>query len=156
MLKKLTKDQFKKVLAKKPLDCTENELRFVFNVLGFDLKEFGHEDGRLTFEIHYRCEYLMKAEIIDGVLVFSNQWRFNDEDEPYCSGRMFAGSLLDFIDTFFQTFGSSVIQPADYNPAWVEGWSAVDSVEEGREYWDVLADLGKAERIYDQHDKPLN
>lgn len=146
-MQKLTKSQFKAALKKNPLNCTENELRFIFNLLGFDLKEFRLETARVTFEIHFTRHYIMKAEIMHGLLVFSNQWIvFDDNDDPQHIKINFNRTLLDFITLFFNMFGRDLLEPIHYTASYTEGWSMVDSKEEGREYWEILCELGRAER----------
>lgn len=147
-MQKPTKGQFKAALNKSPLNCTENELRFVFNLLGLDLKEFRQETARVSFEIHYTRYYIMKVEIMRGLLIFNNQWIvFDGQEDPQHIKIQFNGSFLDFLVQFFNAFGAELLEPIHYSPSYIKGWSMVDSREEGQEYWNIFCELGKAKKI---------
>lgn len=143
-MKKLSLTQFRKALKKSILGCSEEEVRFVFNIMGFDLKEFSQETGRINFEVHYRRYYIIKVEVIEGVVLFSNPWVvFNDNKDAHHINFQFNGPLLDLLSMFLDLFGPSFLKPLNYQPAFIDGWSACAGPEEGKMYWDIISDMAK-------------
>ncbi len=134
-MKKLSKEQIQEVLHKNIMNCTENELRFVFHVLSFDLKEMKQECGRTRFEVHFKCNYVMRIEIAGNHLSFSNEWiRFNEEyahrlltSTPDCLGKL--------VVIFINMFMPNVLQKINYGIVYNEDWSVFDSYEEAHSYF---------------------
>lgn len=152
IIQKISHTEFKEALEKSPLECSENELRFIFNALGFDLKEFKQETSRVVFEVHFRRNYIVKVELVSGLLVFSNRWIiFNDknETERHNINFQFNGSTIKILNLFLDMFGPCLLNPLQYMPAYIKGWSVCDSPKETKEYWDILSEVGRAQLAKD-------
>ena len=65
---KLTKEQLQEALKKPILTCSEEEIRFALHIMGFDLKEYHQDQGRVAFEIHFRRIYVIKMEVTGGII----------------------------------------------------------------------------------------
>lgn len=136
-MKKLSKEQMQEALQKPVLNCTEDEIRFVFHLFSFDLKELKQETGRVCFEIHFKVHYIAKAELSSTGMAFSNEWiNFGDEythgiamSTPTCLGEL--------IVMFINMFAPNLLQNAGYNLAFNEQWSILDSLEEAQQYLEV-------------------
>lgn len=142
-MRTLSKQEFSDTLRKKVSEVTEDEFRFIFNILGFDLKEatFAGEE-LISFEIHWRRYYIIKVTVEGGVLTFSSPWIiFNDDDNSRAVGFECPSSLVALISLFYGAFGSSLLSPIDYNPGYIEGWSALSNPTESKEYWDEIASI---------------
>lgn len=134
-MKKLSKEQIREVLHKNIMDCTENELRFIFHILSFDLKEMKQECGRTRFEVHFKRNYVMRIEIAGNNMYFSNEWiQFNEENihgistsTPDCLGKL----IVIFINMFIP----NVLQKINYGIVYNEDWSVFDSCEEANSYF---------------------
>lgn len=156
-MEKLSLTKFRKALVKSPLACSENELRFIFNVMGFDLKEFRQETARLCFEIHYHMHLIIKVEYMEGVVFFSNPWVvFNDNKDAHHINFQFTGNIFELLSMFLDLFGPSFLKPLNYQPAFIEGWSACETPEEGKAYWDIMADMGKEAMVEAKSGKPVS
>lgn len=136
---KLTKKQFKTALKKPILSCEENEIRFVFHVLGFDLKEYRQELGRIAFEIHYRRVFVIKIEVSGGIVVFSNPWIvFNNKEDVHHVNMGDPQALALILSIFVAIFNEPLLIPMEYKPAYIKGWSVFDDVAEAKEAWATL------------------
>ncbi len=138
-MEKLTKEQLEVALKKPILTCTENEIRFPLHIMGFDLKEFHQDQGRVAFEMHYQRCYVIKVEVAGGVLTFSNQWIvFNDKEEIHHINFEDPGKLILILNLFVTLFGQALLNPIGYQPAFIKGWSQFETPEEAKEYWATL------------------
>lgn len=144
---KLTKETTQQVLRTSTLDLSEEEIRFVFHIFDFDLKEFQKEIGRIRFEVHHKVQYIARIELTSTDMVFSNEWlNFGDGNEhglamplPKCLGEI----LVMFVNVF-----SALIPPAQ----WIDNSALVrrnifESEKEAEEYLNVaraaIADIVK-------------
>ena len=146
-MNKLTKEQMQEALRKSILNCTEGELRFLFHLFSFDLKEFKQETGRVRFEVHFKTSYISRVEITDMVMALSNEWIIFGEDNshgismeaPPCAGAL----LVAFINMF----APNLLQHAGYSLSYNSEWSVLDSLEEAQEYVETaqatMADIVK-------------
>lgn len=146
-MKKLTKEQMQEALRKPILNCTEGEIRFIFHLFSFDLKEFKQETGRVRFEVHFKTNYIARVEISNMAMVLSNEWIVFGEDNshgismeaPPCAGAL----LVAFINMF----APNLLQHAGYNLSYNSEWSVLESLEEAQEYVETaqttMADIVK-------------
>lgn len=138
----LSKEQLKDCLKKPILQCTEEEIRFAFHVLGFDLKEFKQEQGRVSFEIHYRQFYIIKLEVVGGLSIFSSIWIiFNDKEESHSLSIQEPSCFVALLGTFFNLFNSSLLEPVRYRPGFMKGWSIFETPEEAKGYWETIGNV---------------
>lgn len=136
---KLTKEQFEAALKKPILSCEENEIRFAFHVMGFDLKEYRQELGRIAFEIHYQRVFIIKVEVSGGVVVFSNPWIvFNDREEVHHINMDEPQALILILNMFVTMFNEALLKPMEYKPAYIKEWSIFDDGAEAKEAWATL------------------
>ena len=149
-MNKLTKEQMQDALRKVTLNCTEEEIRFVFHLFSFDLKEFKQETGRISFEIHYKINYIVKVELTATAMTFSNEW-INFEDENTHGIAMTVPTCLgELMVMFINMFMPNLLQRVCYNIAYNEQWSIFESVEEAQEY------LGNSQMTIAEIVKPHN
>lgn len=133
-MNKLTKEQMQEALRKSILNCTESELRFLFHIFSFDLKEFKQETGRVRFEVHFKTSYIARVEITDMVMALSNEWVVFGENNshgismeaPPCAGAL----LVAFVNMF----APNLLTQAGYGLSYNSEWSVLDSLEEAQEY----------------------
>jgi hypothetical protein len=98
---KLTIDQLKEILSQKPVRADESDIREVFSLLGFKLKEYNRAglSHFQRYEVHYRRNYLVKVEVdVSRCLSLSNE--FIDFGEG-CKGVSFGG--IDTVKELIQT-----------------------------------------------------
>lgn len=138
-MSKLTKENFQKALFSHMLSLSEQEIRFGMNIMGFTLKEYRQCNGKIEFEIHYHRNYIIKAEIIDSLLIFSNQWViFNPETNESFVTLPMPPTFVDFISLFITMCGDSLLKEANYSPCYIPGFTLADSPEEAKEYWEMV------------------
>jgi hypothetical protein len=98
---KITTEELTQILAAKPVQANELELKEVFALLGFKLKEYSKASLSpfQSFEVHYRRTYLFKLEVDDTrCLSLSNEFiNFGDG----CHGMSFGG--VDTVKEVIQT-----------------------------------------------------
>lgn len=141
-MKKIAKEELQKVLHKNILNCTENEIRFLFHALDLQLKEFKQEIGRVQFEIHFKRNYIMKIEAGNGPLCFSNEYiDFGEGSTGISTGNM--DTILEIINTFFNLFGPNILKKASYSIGYNESRSLFDSLEEAQEYLSIIQQTAK-------------
>ncbi len=138
-MQKLSKEQMEVALRKHILNCTEDELRFVYHLLNFDLKEFKQEVGRITYEIHFTRFYVIKVTVTNDLLVFSNEWIvFNDDKTKHsleCATPPMFFSVLNMMMNFF---GQALLAPMNWKPTYIPGYSIFDNGEEAKGYFDLF------------------
>ena len=138
-IKKIEKKEFEKVLRSHILDCSENDLRFTFNAMGFDLKDFVKKDSLVSFEIHHMRTFVVKVDVMPTILIYENIWlHFDNQKDPNRIQLPEPPTLGELIISFVSIFGPSVLDKINYRPCYIDGWSATDTPEEGTEYWDMI------------------
>lgn len=86
---KLTKETIEHTLTNRPILASADNLKGVFELFGFRLKEFKKrvppmaiQQDQFIFEVHYRRTYIIKAHITQDshMVTFSNEWiKFEDK-----------------------------------------------------------------------------
>jgi hypothetical protein len=98
---KMTIDELKEILSKKPVLTNEMEIKEVFSLLGFKLKEYYKAglSASQSYEVHYRRNYLIRVHVDDSRCVsISNEFIKFEEG---CSGVSFGG--IDTVTELIQT-----------------------------------------------------
>ena len=138
-MQKLSKETMEAALRKHILNCTEDEIRFVFHLLNFDLKEYKQEMGRITFEVHFTRFYIIKITVTPELLVFSNEWIvFNDDKTNHsleCATPPMFFSVLNMMMNFF---GEALLKPTGWKPTYIEGYSIFEDGKEAKGYFDLF------------------
>lgn len=133
-MNKLTKEQMQQALRKPILNCSEDEIRFMFHLFSFDLKELKQEIGRVRFEVHFKINYIARVELSDSTMVFSNEWISFDENHNHGISMRVPTCAGELIVMFINMFAPNLLQRAGYNLAYNEEWSVLDSLEEAQSY----------------------
>ena len=154
-MNKLPKEQFQVSLRKGILECTEEEIKFAFHLLNFDLKNFRQEVGRVEFEVHFNRYYIIKITVLPDKTIFSNEWIiFNDNTKVHHVQLDHPGNLLIMvINQMVNMFGPSLLAPLRYNPAFIEGWSVFENGEEAHAYYDIFVSV--IHEIYPEMKEPV-
>lgn len=136
-MEKLTREQLRAALNKRIIDCSEDELRFMFHVLYFDLKEFYQETDRVRFEVHFKRAYVMRIEAGNGPLSFNNEWiDFGEGSTGVSIGITY--SVGEIITIFLNMFGDNILRHINYGLEYNDNWSIFDSQEEAQSFLEVL------------------
>ncbi len=145
---KLTKEQLTAALHKSLADCTENEIRFIFNVFDFNLKEFYKKDDEVDFEVHFKRNYLIRVVLQNPLLHFNNEYiNFSSDSCPtHGVSIQCPGSTLEMIMTFINLFSPNVLKKAGYELNFDPEASIFDSIEEAQEYIELIQKEGHKER----------
>ncbi len=145
---KLSKEQLTTTLHKSMKDCTENEIRFIFNIFDFNLKEFYQEKGLVDFEIHFKRNYLMRVILQGNLLHFSNEYvNFQSEDDSTNGVSMpYPKTILDVVMVFINLFSPNILKKAGYELSYNPEASIFDSIEEAQEYMELIQAEGQKER----------
>ena len=145
---KLTKEQLTTALHKNMRDCTENEIRFIFSIFDFNLKEFYQDGSLVDFEIHFKRNYLMRVVLQRNLLHFSNEYiNFSSENDSTNGVSMpYPDTILDVVMLFINLFSSNVLKKAGYELSYNPETSIIDSIEEAQEYMELIQEEGREER----------
>ena len=139
MVKKLSKEELTIALHKDLIACTEEEIRFAFSVLGFQLKEarFSENVGH-KFEVHWKRSFIVRITTTpDNVLIFENEFvDFGDEKHNIAVGK--SESLIETLVLFVDMFTQNLLQSAGYELKFEEATSPFSNLEEAREYLGIL------------------
>jgi nuclear transport factor 2 (NTF2) superfamily protein len=102
-MEKLTTAEIEELINKRAIECSEDELKELFSVLGLRLKEYRkHKSGSLHFEIHYKREYVLNYREFDGNYLGSFGNEYIDFDGEGTSGMsMRVTSNKELIQLFF-------------------------------------------------------
>lgn len=145
---KLTKEQLTAALHKNMRDCTENEIRFIFSIFDFNLKEFYQDGSLVDFEIHFKRNYLMRVVLQRNLLHFSNEYiNFSSENDSTNGVSMpYPDTILDVVMLFINIFSPNVLKKAGYELSYNPETSIFDSIEEAQEYMELIQEEGREER----------
>lgn len=127
------KDEIKALLLKQPSDLTKDELSYLFSILCFKIKEYEKFDRNISFEIHYRREYIIQVvyPLHLGIMSFRNEYiKFGDG----CSGVSMAtlNNTAELINVFVNIFASNILNDAMYSIFFDEDSSDFESKEEAQ------------------------
>lgn len=137
IITKLTKDEIKAALLKNILENTEDELRTVFNIFDFQLKEFGKSKDSVEFEIHFKRTYLMRLNVMkDRLGCFNEYVTFQNSDNSNCHGLVIPlpATLAEILVFFINSFAPNILKSAGYCVNYDEENSVYSSMEEAQEY----------------------
>lgn len=154
---KLTKDELIKALHKELMECSVDEIRFVFHVFGFNLKELdskGGGDTAIDFEIHYKRVYIVRVVVsTNNVLTFENEYvNFGNDTHGIVMGQ--AETLAETIVVFINMFMPNLLQSAGYEISFKEDMSLFDNLEEAQDYLQTIQD--EAQKIINiKHPEPV-
>ena len=138
-MQKLSKEQMEVALRKHILNCTEDELRFVFHLLNFDLKEFRQETARVTFEVHFTRFYVIKISVTPEMTAFSNEWIvFNDDKNNHGLEVVTPPMFFNILNMMMNFFGEALLNPMAWKPTFIPGWSIFADGVEAKEYFDLF------------------
>lgn len=145
---KLTKEQLTAAIHKNMRDCTENEIRFIFNIFGLNLKEFCKEDSLVDFEIHFKRNYLMRVIAQKSMLHFYNEYiNFSSEGDNTNGVSMpYPDTILEVVILFINLFTPNVLKKAGYELSYDPETSIFDSIKEAQEYMELIQTEGQKER----------
>ena len=142
IMKKLTKEQLKELLSKKPHEMTKDELCFLFEIFCFQIKEYYLHENNISFEIHFKTMFLIRVNfpIKPGMMSFNNEFiDFGEKTSGICMtppeniGRLF--------NIFFGMFQSNSLQTAEYEIYYDSQDSKFSSFEEADEYLQLAKDI---------------
>lgn len=135
---KLSKDKLKATLHKNILDATESEIRTVFDIFNFQLKEFNKSEANVDFEIHFKRTYLMRIRADKGKLECTNEYiAFQNESEgESCHGLAIPTphTLAEVLVFFINSFAHNILRSAGYCVNYDAENSPYSSLEEAQEY----------------------
>lgn len=142
---KPTKEQLSAILNKNINDCSENDIRFIFDVFGFTLKEFEKSENSTDFEIHFKRTYLMRVIAECGMLRFRNEYVNFQEGDGNTNGVSMGlpNTILEVVIIFIDMFTPNILKNAGYNLSYDPENSIFDSMEEAQEYMELIQTEGK-------------
>ena len=116
------------------LDCTEEEHRFVFHLLTFDLKEFSQETGRVSFELHFTRTFVIRITVTSDKLVFSNEWVHFNEKGRHAIETEPVPALFVMLNVFMNNFAESFLKELGWEPSYIPEWSVFKDSSQALEY----------------------
>lgn len=142
---KPTKEQLAAILNKNINDCSENDIRFIFDVFGFTLKEFEKSENNTDFEIHFKRTYLMRVIAECGMLRFRNEYVNFQADDDSTNGISMGlpNTILEIVIIFIDMFTPNILKKAGYNLSYDPDNSIFDSMDEAQEYMELIQTEGK-------------
>ena len=145
IITKLTKEEIKAALLKNILENTETELRTVFDIFDFKLKEFAQTKDSVDFEIHFKRTYLMRIMADKSKkLECSNEYvTFQNNDNSSCHGLAIPlpATLAEVLVFFINSFAPNILKSAGYSVSYDEENSVYSSMEEAQEYMRLVQDV---------------
>ncbi len=144
IITKLTKGEVKAALLKNILENTETEIRTVFDIFDFQLKEFNKSNDCTDFEVHFKRTYLMRIKADKNKLECSNEYvTFKNNDNSSCHGLAIPlpATLAEVLMFFINSFASNILKNAGYCVNYDEENSVYSSIEEAQEYMKLVQDV---------------
>lgn len=144
IITKLTKDEVRVALLKNILENTETEIRTVFNIFDFELKEFNKSDGYVNFEVHFKRTYLIRIKADKSKLEYSNEYvTFQNSDTSSCHGLAIPmpATLAEVLMFFINSFAPNILKSAGYCVNYDEENSIYSSIEEAQKYMKLVQDV---------------
>lgn len=144
-IKKFTKDEVKSILTKGILGCTKEEVRAIFDIFDFQLKEFFKTTSDIDFEIHFKRTYLMRIKADSNKLECSNEYVTfqNGADGESCHGLAIPtpATLAEVLVFFINSFAPNILRSAGYCVNYDAETSPYSSLEEAQEYMKLVQDV---------------
>lgn len=144
IITKLTKDDVRIALLKNILESTEAEIRTVFDIFDFQLKEFNKSNNYADFEAHFKRTYLIRIKADKSKLECSNEYiTFQNNDNSSCHGLAIPlpATLAEVLMFFINSFASNILKSAGYTVSYDEENSVYSSIEEAQEYMKLVQDV---------------
>lgn len=144
IITKLTKDDVRIALLKNILENTEAEIRTVFDIFDFQLKEFNKSNNCADFEVHFKRTYLIHIKADKSKLECSNEYiTFQNNDNSSCHGLAIPlpATLAEVLMFFINSFASNILKSAGYTVSYDEENSVYGSIEEAQEYMKLVQDV---------------
>lgn len=144
IITKLTKDEVKVALLKNILENTETEIRTIFDIFDFQLKEFDKSNDCTDFEVHFKRTYLMRIKADKSKLECSNEYvTFQNNDSSSCHGLAIPlpATLAEVLMFFINSFAPNILKSAGYCVNYDEENSVYSSIEEAQEYMKLVQDV---------------
>lgn len=143
---KLSKDELKVALHKSILDATESEIRTVFDIFDFQLKEFHKLQACFAawveFEIHFKRTYLMRIHADKNKLECTNEYITfqNGSEGESCHGLAIPTphTLAEVLVFFINSFAPNILRSAGYCVNYDAETSPYSSLEEAQEYMKLV------------------
>jgi len=139
---KLSKDELKTVLHKNILECTESDIRTVFDIFDFQLKEFFKSDSNVDFEIHFKRTYLMRIQADKNKLECTNEYITfqTGADGSSCHGLAIGlpATLAEVLIFFINSFAPNILRSAGYGVSYDAENSPYASLEEAQGYMKLV------------------
>ena len=129
------------VLHKPFSACTEEEIRFIFHVFAFDLKEFSHTFQKSSFEVHFQNHYIARIQIDGDMAIFTNEWVLFNINQSHSFVVKSFGCIGELVMTFVNIFAQYLVAQANYSALYNKEWSVFASEDEAHSY------LSKAQEI---------
>lgn len=142
IMKKLTKEQVKELLSKKPHEMTKDELCFLFEIFCFQIKEYYLHENNISFEIHFKTMFLIRVNfpIKSGMMTFNNEFiDFGEKTSGICMTP--PKNTRKLFQIFFGMFQSNLLQTAEYEMYYDSQDSKFSSFEEAVEYLELAKDI---------------
>lgn len=156
MITKLTKDELIQALNKNLMECSENEIRFVFDVFNLTLKEgHFHDNFGLRFEIHFKRTFIVRVVTNSSkTLSFENEYvNFGEGAHGIAMGKV--ETLAETLVVFINMFTPNLLQHAEYNINFEEEHSLFENLEEAQDYLKTIQD--EAQKIINtNHPEPVS
>ena len=135
ILEKLSKEKLIEALHKPIMECSEEEIRFVFHIFGFNLKEACfNDDIGMNFEVHYKRVYIVRVVCtLSHLLSFENEYiDFGDKTHGISMGH--TETLAETMVVFINMFTPNLLQSAGYQIKYDPANSLFESLEEAQDY----------------------
>lgn len=141
-MKKLTKEQVKEVLNKRPCELTHEELTFIFYIFSFQVKEYYSGENNISFEIHFERTFIIRVNYPKekGLMSFNNEF-VNFGEGCHGTAMPRAKDTGELIRLFVNMFYDNLLSSANYTATYDEEESMFDSQEEASEYLKFVQDL---------------
>lgn len=141
IMKKLTNEQVKELLSKKPHEMTKDELCFLFEIFCFQIKEYYLHENNISFEIHFKTRFLIRVNfpIKPGMMSFNNEFIDFGEETSGISMTP-TENIGKLINIFFNMFYNNLLKTVEYDGYYNAEDSIFSSWEEANEYFEFAKD----------------
>lgn len=144
---KFTKDEVKFILSNSILRCTEEEIRAIFDIFDFQLKEFAKSETNVDFEIHFKRTYIMRIQADKNKLECTNEYITFQTNSEYddCHGLTIStpATLAEVLVFFINSFAPNILKNAGYCVSYDAENSPYSSLEEAREYMRLVQETSE-------------
>lgn len=138
----MNKKEIAEALSKKPHELTKEQLRELFGIFSFSIKEYVLGKRNLYFEIHFKRIYLMRVEypVEIGMMSFRNDF-VNMSDGCHGISMQKAKSTGELLKVFVNMFYHNLLADANYECYFDEEHSQYSSQEEAQEALEYIQSL---------------